>query len=439
MTVERRYVAIITGMNLSEEIQVLTRFYSDAWWKSSTSFPKFQRSYSTSDLKRNDRELQRVADLVLKELDHMPRDDAGQVEVRERLLGVVKPFVRDTIGLEESHLDMILHSGFIETSAQFAREALRYDPTLTDADIYQAARNVMSMNFMQLLLGLPVRLTPSVFAYSLLYPYSDNILDDPRIPAHHKASFSEWFKRILMNEDPPPRSDRERRIKEMIGLVEKEFGRGKYPRVYESMLGIHSAQARSMEMIQIKQSPYEADVLGLSFEKGGASVQGDGFLVAGDLTAGQRKFMFGYGCFTQLMDDIEDIRSDLTGGIATIFTQCAGSWALDGMTNRLFHFGEAVFSQMDQFPGLDAKNLRDLVWICIQPALIGSLIASHKYYSPGYLRDLQQHFPFHFRTMDKQQKKLRRRGFSITRMVKTAGFVPGEETGKTQRFFLTDN
>jgi hypothetical protein len=421
-------------MNLSEEIQALTLFYTGTWWESRSTFPQFQRSYSVSDLNGNDRELQRVADLVMKELDHMPRDEAGQVAVRERLLEVVKPFVREALGLEESHLDLILSSGFIDTSAEFAREALKYDPMLTDADIYQASRNVMSMNFMQLLLGLPVQLTPSVFAYSLLYPYSDNILDDPRIPAQEKASFGKWFKGVLMNEDPPPRSDRERRIKEMIGLVENEFGRAKYPRVYESMLGIHSAQVRSMETIQIKQSPYEADVLGLSFEKGGASVLGDGYLVAGDLTSEQRKFMFGYGCFTQLMDDIEDIQSDLTGGIATIFSQSAGSWALDGMTNRLFHFGEAVFRQMDQFPGKDAQNLRELVWICIQPALIGSLITSHKYYNPGYLRDLQLHFPFHFRTMDKLQKKLRRRGFSVTRMVTAAGFAPGEEIGKTWSF-----
>jgi hypothetical protein len=417
-------------MNLSEEIQALTRVYTGTWWESNTSFPQFQRSYSPSDLNGNDRELQRVADLVMKELDHVPRDEAGQVEVRE----VVKPFARETLGLEESHLDLILRSGFIDTSAKFAREALKYDPTLIDADIYQASRNVMSMNFMQLLLGLPVRLTPSVFAYSLLYPYSDNILDDPRIPAQEKAYFGKWFKGVLMNEEPSPRSERERRIKEMIGLVENEFGRAKYPRVHESMLGIHSAQARSMETIQIKQSPYEADVLGLSFEKGGASVLGDGYLVAGDLTAEQRKFMFGYGCFTQLMDDIEDIQSDLAGGIATIFSQCAGSWALDGMTNRLFHFGEAVFRQMDQFPGKDAQNLRELVWICIQPALIGSLITNHKYYNPGYLRDLQLHFPFHFRTMDKLQKKLRRRGFSVTRMVTAAGFAPGEEIGKTWSF-----
>ena len=327
----------------------------------------------------------------------------------------IKPFVRQSLGLEESHLEMILRRQFIDVASRFAAEAHRYDPTLTDADIYQASRNVMSMNFMQLLLGLPVELTPAVFAYSLLYPYSDNILDNPSILPEDKKTFGVWFLSVLQDEDPAPRNERERRIREMISLVERQYPRKKFPKVYESMLAIHSAQSRSQELLRASFSPYEADVLGLSFEKGGASVLGDGYLVAGELSDWQRRFMFGYGCFTQLMDDVEDIRSDSEAGIATVFSQSAGNWKLDGVTNRLFHFGEGVFSQMERFPGEDAAMLRSLVWTCIQPALIGSLIRSHRYYTHGYLQALQKHFPFHFRTLERQEKKLRRNRFSLVR------------------------
>jgi hypothetical protein len=122
---------------------------------------------------------------------------------------------------------------------------------------------------------------------------------------------------------------------------------------------------------------------------------------------------------------VEDISTDMRCGINTIFTQSAGKWALDGVTNRLFHFGEAVFAQMDRFAGQDAANLRDLVWTCIQPALIGSLIQNHKYFTNEYLRSLQEHFPFHFRTLDRQQKKMRQRRFSIVRMVEATGNPSG--------------
>ncbi len=38
------------------------------------------------------------------------------------------------------------------------------------------------LDVLQLLLGIPVRVTPAIFAYSMLYPYGDNCLDDPAIP-----------------------------------------------------------------------------------------------------------------------------------------------------------------------------------------------------------------------------------------------------------------
>lgn len=417
-------------MNLQEEIRDLTRFYSESWWNCDSGIPVFQRSYPGADLDRNDRELVRVSEMVINEFRHLPLTPEGQQDLQVRLMGEIKPFIRQSLGLEEDHLEMILRRKFIDVASRFVAEAHRYDPTLTDADIYQASRNVMSMNFMQLLLGLEVELTPAVFAYSLLYPYSDNILDNPSILPEEKKTFGVWFLSVLQDEDPAPRNERERRIREMISLVERQYPRKKFPMVYESMLAIHSAQSRSLGLMQGSVSPYEKDVLGLSFEKGGASVLGDGYLVAGELSDWQRRFMFGYGCFTQLMDDVEDIRSDNDAGIATIFSQCAGKWKLDGVTNRLFHFGEGVFSQMERFPGEDAAMLRSLVWTCIQPALIGSLIRSHRYYTRGYLHALQVHFPFHFRTLEQQEKKLRRNRFSLVKLVETAGFQPGQGTGE---------
>jgi len=418
-------------MKLHDEIGSLTRDYLSAWWESSTGFLHFQRSYLQNELKGNDRKLEHLSDQVVAELKHQPTEPEDQQALRERLLGFVQPFVRETLGLSEEQMQLVVRRGFIDVAAQFAAEAHRYDPSLTDADIYQASRNVMSMNFMQLLLGLKVELTPAVFAYSLLYPYSDNILDDPAVPPGDKKTFGAWFLSVLQDEDPAPRNERERRIREMITLVENQFPRRSYPAVYQSMVGIHDAQSRSLGLMRSAASPYEADVLGLSFEKGGASVLGDGYLVAGELTDWQRRFMFGYGCFTQLMDDVEDIGSDLKVGIATIFSQSAGRWALDGMTNRLFHFGEGVFSQMERFPGEDAALLRSLVWDCIQPALIGSLIRSHRYYSRGYLASLQDHFPFHFRTLDRQEKKLKRNKFSLVRLVEAAGNKPEQKMGES--------
>jgi hypothetical protein len=39
---------------------------------------------------------------------------------------------------------------------------------------------------------------------------------------------------------------------------------------------------------------------------------------------------------------------------------------------------------------------------------------------------LQTHFPFHFRTLERQEKKLKRNKVSIVRLVEAAGNLPGQ-------------
>ena len=45
-----------------------------------------------------------------------------------------------------------------------------------------------------------MQLTPSIFAYSMLYPYSDNYLDDPSVSREAKLSFSVRFGRRLAGD-----------------------------------------------------------------------------------------------------------------------------------------------------------------------------------------------------------------------------------------------
>ena len=73
---------------------------------------------------------------------------------------------------DERALDTLLTCGFREALVEFARMARRFDPTISSLDIYQASRNVWMANVIQLLLGIPIAVTPAIFAYSMLYPYT---------------------------------------------------------------------------------------------------------------------------------------------------------------------------------------------------------------------------------------------------------------------------
>jgi len=57
---------------------------------------------------------------------------------------------------------------------------------MSTGDIFQASRNAWTTNGLQIILGMPARLTPAIFGYSMLYPCTDNYLDHPGVSTADK-------------------------------------------------------------------------------------------------------------------------------------------------------------------------------------------------------------------------------------------------------------
>ncbi len=414
-------VAHYQGVSVPEMIRDFTAQHLSLWWSCERSFPVFNASFSAQEQAAREKKLEKLADGLVYELKRMPRAPEERQrwaeQLRPRLQPALVDFARDALNLEQRHLDFIESTGMVEANQEFARMARRFDPNISAEDIFQAGRNVMTANFMQVILGLPVEVTPSVFAYSMLYPYTDNYLDDPAVSPTTKIAFNHRFQNRLMGETIRPANANEAIISNLVGMIELQWERSRYPQVYDSLLAIHAAQARSMSLVAPGVSPFELNVLGISFEKGGASVMADGYLVAGLLTPAQANFMYGYGAFTQLMDDLEDLRQDLREGRATIFTQTAGHWPLDGLTNQIFHFGRAIFHDLDDFPAPATAPLQDLITRGIDPVLIDTIGRAGKYYSTDYLRELERHMPYRFANLRRLREKLERQKIGIGSLI----------------------
>src|SRR5262249_38831668 len=157
------------------------------------------------------------------------------------------------------------------------------------------------------LFGRAMRLTPSIFAYSMLYPYTDNYLDDPSVSAETKRGFSVRFGRRLSGDRLEPANRHEGFIWGLVALIEEEDSRSEYPQVFDSLIQIHSAQEKSIRLLRKAGAAGDVDVLRLSFEKGGTSVLADGYLAGGTLTSDQRRFVFYWGILLQLADDLQDV------------------------------------------------------------------------------------------------------------------------------------
>jgi hypothetical protein len=402
---------------VAEQVQTLLAEYTQLWWSRERSMPFFNRIYETAEQAENEKAFDGLVNGLIHELKRPPLPPAEREAWQERMRASAMDFAKKALNLEQRHLDFIEASGMLEASQAFAKMARQYDPNISGEAIYQASRNVMTMNFIQLLLGFPVEVTPAVFAYSMLYPYTDNYLDDPAISRTTKLAFNHRFQSRLMGEKVRPANRHEETISEMVEMIEKQFQRGHYPQVYESLLAIHKAQANSMKLVAPGASPYELDVLGVSFEKGGTSVLADGYLVAGALTPEQARLMFGYGAFTQLMDDLEDVQQDLSEGGMTVFSQTANHWPLDGVTNRLFHFGRAIFSDLSAFETPAVTPLKDLMDRSLDPILMDTIGRAGQYYSRPYLREIESHMPFRFASTRRQREKIKRHRITIGRLV----------------------
>ncbi len=399
------------------QVRQFTRQCVEMWWACDAAQPPLGPAYTPRQQQTNEQHLQRFLASLTAELRQPPRSAPEREALQGRLLAAFRAFAGPALGFEDRELLALMSSGMAEVAGEFAGAARRFDPTLSAQDIYQASRNVVSMNLLQVLLQEPVRLTPAIFAYSLLYPYSDNCIDDPAIAAEAKLAFSRRFRERLAGGEVAAANRQEQAIFQLVGLIEGQYDRARYPQVFESLLAIHSAQARSLGQQRGNASPYEADVLGISFEKGGTSVLADGYLVAGSLMPGQAELLFTAGAFMQLVDDLEDVQQDLRDGSLTVFTQTARHWPLDAVTSRTLHFGARVLKALDSVEAPALETLKGPIRKSAGPLLVATAGLAGRFYSSAYLQELEAHSPFRLAFLRRQRQRLARQGVSLARLI----------------------
>ncbi len=407
-------------------VEHLLAQFTGLWWRTGTDFPDLGRTYPLREQIGKEKEVEGFVDTLIREVKTFsPRPASGpgnaSASLRQRLAGPGAVLARSVLGLEERHVDLILTQGFLEQAEAFAHMARQFDPAVTADDIYQASRNVWTMNFFQLLLGLPVQITPAVFAFSMLYPDSDNYLDDPAVPIETKLSFNDRFRRRINGEGVEAANHHEAAISELVSMIEAQYDRAQHPQVYESLAALHLAQTKSITLLagqpRAYRSPYEVDVLGICFEKGGTSGLADGYLVAGSLTEQQQAFTFFYGIYTQLIDDLEDVDSDLQAGLATVFSGTARHWRLDALTNRTMRLGEELVRQMEIFPSPTREPFAEMIQRCLPVLIITSVGGARSYFPPAYVREMEKHLPVRLSFLDRQQKKMEKSKISLGRLL----------------------
>ncbi len=316
------------------------------------------------------RAARRLIETLAAEAVELPDGERERRAWRRTVQDRLQEFGGEYLGWPAGYRRLLFADAYFETSVAFAREARLSDPTLPLESLWQALRNVWIANSLQMLLDLPLGLGSGLFAYSMLYPLTDNLLDDPQLSPGAKRAFSERLGARLAGGPAIPAGAREAVAFRMVDRIEDEFPRGEFGDVHESLLAIHRAQTLSLSQ-QRKSGLTDAEILAISSEKGGSSVLADLYLVVGRATPAEERFAFGYGVFLQLLDDLQDVEDDLQAGHETLFTRAAVRGPLDAITARLARFIDVVLDVSLTDPAL--ADRRDLIRRNCRSLLVGAV------------------------------------------------------------------
>ncbi len=389
--------------------------HSAGLWAGTRSVPPAPDiAFDPDEQRRNEREVDRLIGFLENTLPDCPADALKRKGWREKLLQEVREVARERLGYPESHLEIIFSPAYFSATRDFVHKARAFDPAISTEALSQALRNVWVMNWIQMFLGQVPFVSPSVFAYSLLYPYTDNYLDQSDVAANDKAILNRNLKLRLAGNKVQARGPLDQTIFRLIGMIETEYPRGEFPGVYASLLAIHAGQIKSL-MQQGETPILDPDqTLRVSIEKGGASVLADAYLVAGKLTNEVASFCFGLGVLLQLFDDLQDLEPDLAAKRWTIFSSRAGRSALDGTTSRLYWYMESALA----FDASDSSSHRGVLAALLRRnclyLMLRAIAQSRRFFTTGYLKHMESFSPLRFGYLEEQRGRVEGRYATIT-------------------------
>ncbi|GAU77569.1 hypothetical protein F3D3_2198 [Fusibacter sp. 3D3] len=318
--------------------------------------------------------------------------------------GMIKDYLNESKIMDLSNISMLFNKDMIQSTIDFYEQAKVFNGEMGIEDIGQAMRNVWIINMIQQLESKPTQLSSSAFGYSMLYPYTDNLLDDTEMSSAYKNEIMTRFGKRLSNlqvDQSDSDQSYERDLFKLIEMVESDYRRDAYPMVYESMMGIHHAQVMSQKQHHVS-IPYEHSILEYTFEKGGTSVLADACIVCGELSEVQILFYLQYGIVLQLCDDIQDMIEDKANAHQTIFSQLMGHYHLDPLILKTLSFNEKMVERLPK------KEWASIYRNCILMMIAFSSLNYKAYLSRGFYSTLSAYSPLTRRHLKKIEKEVKR-------------------------------
>ncbi|MGF7138503.1 hypothetical protein [Roseimarinus sediminis] len=400
-------------MNINAYIEQFTRL----WEQADPAFPAGETPVPFDEKIKREQTLIGFSEKLKNESEFSSA--ALRKQKNNRLNRGIEEFFRKIMNFTEGEAAVISGMAGSGVSKKFMQMAREFDPEVSMDDVFQASRNLWIINSLQIMMGEPIRVTPSVFAYSMLYPYSDNYLDDPDVDTIQKIEFSKRFRLRLSGEKVLAVNRNEQLIFDLVYLIESDWDRNKFPGVYQSLLAIHDAQTRSIRLLNERSQLSDAGLLSICIDKGGTSVLADAYLMKGLLTEAEERFCFGFGTFLQFVDDIQDLHEDLNGALETAFTRAANHGQLEEFVNRTISFSRTVMNNMDCFTAPNLHHMQQVMIKSVNFLLTEAIALNERFFDIEYVQQMELASPFRYEFVRQRRNKMASNRISLMKKIES--------------------
>ena len=371
-------------------VRQLTEKYLAMWRNIPDVMPEFSRRFTPWQQRENERQLE-------IHFKRYPISFAADGDVQDPgnspiSFDVIKTVVGSSLlsheGLNDKYFDESE-----KTTRRFMKEAMIFDPSLSEGDIHQALRNLWVFNSIQMIVGKEIKFTPSSFAYSLLYPYTDNGLDSSAHTSEEKQEYIRWLNQWLRGNKYGPMDIWTGKTAELLVIIENEYPPQKFSDVHLSLSAIHRAQSKSLLLHNIQPGCDEESLAAITIEKGGTSVLADGYLAAGRLNNAEADSFFEYGVLLQLVDDLRDIDEDRVNSHSTPFSRIAAQDNLDSAARRLLSFVKHCAMQLSSLNHSHAHQVKEMVEQSCSFLILETAARLREFYSTRFLKSVERWMP----------------------------------------------
>lgn len=385
------------------------QLFMNKWWSCDNALKLELKESGYFKKREREKNFDKLVDDIIVQINNFPENKAEVNQWMNKTENIINNFIENDDAFNLNNMDKELKEGFLESTKKFIRDCKEFDSKLTFEEIGQAMRNLWIVDIIQVLVGKGIKYSAAVFGYSMLYPYTDNYLDNVNITMNEKREFNNRLQKRLKGEKVENINENERKIYELIEKIEEVFERQSYPKVYESLLQIYEGQVRSLEQQKSISVPYEKDILGISLEKGGASVLADGYLIDGDLSKEEIEFCIGYGFLLQLADDLQDVEEDLKNNHMTVMSQLSKGYKLDGLVNKLINFTDDLIEGVCFNKHPEEDKIKSTIKNNCLMLILFSIVLSKKYFSRAYIKNIEPYLPFNMRYIKNLKRRLNKK------------------------------